>query len=66
MKAFQGYQVNDGLLAAAKAGLHGAALPAGISRAGDHHQRCSRSTQTEIFEGSRNRLHAQKAVMDLL
>ena len=63
MQAFQGYQVNDELLAAAKPGLHGAALSARLPRARRSPTKVFEEHADEIFEEAENRLHAQKAVM---
>ncbi len=61
-KAFQGYQVNDELMAAAKPGamvMH--CLPA--YRGQEITEKVFEEHAAEIFEEAENRLHAQKAVM---
>ena len=61
-KAFQGYQVNDELMAAAKPGamvMH--CLPA--YRGQEITEKVFEEHASEIFEEAENRLHAQKAVM---
>ena len=61
-KAFQGYQVNDDLMAAAKPGamvMH--CLPA--YRGQEITEKVFEEHAAEIFEEAENRLHAQKAVM---
>lgn len=61
-KAFQGYQVNEELMAAAKQGamvLH--CLPA--YRGQEITEKVFEAHASEIFEEAENRLHAQKAVM---
>lgn len=61
-KAFQGYQVNDELMAAAKPGamvMH--CLPA--YRGQEITEKVFEAHAAEIFEEAENRLHAQKAVM---
>ena len=62
MKAFQGYQVNDELLAAAKPGcMVQHCLPA--YREQEITTKVFEEHANEIFEEAENRLHAQKAVM---
>ena len=62
MKAFQGYQVNDELLAAAKPGcMVQHCLPA--YREQEITTKVFEEHASEIFEEAENRLHAQKAVM---
>ena len=62
MKAFQGYQVNDELLAAAKPGcMVQHCLPA--YRKQEITTKVFEEHANEIFEEAENRLHAQKAVM---
>lgn len=62
MKAFQGYQVNDALLAAAKPGcMVQHCLPA--YREQEITTKVFEAHADEIFEEAENRLHAQKAVM---
>ena len=62
MKAFQGYQVNDELLAAAKPGcMVQHCLPA--YREQEITTKVFEAHADEIFEEAENRLHAQKAVM---
>ena len=62
MKAFQGYQVNDELLAAAKPGcMVQHCLPA--YREQEITTKVFEEHAKEIFEEAENRLHAQKAVM---
>ena len=61
-KAFQGYQVNDELMAATKPGamvMH--CLPA--YRGQEITEKVFEEHASEIFEEAENRLHAQKAVM---
>ena len=61
-KAFQGYQVNDELMAAAKPGamvMH--CLPA--YRGQEITEKVFEEHASEIFEEAENRLHAQKAVL---
>ncbi len=65
MKAFQGYQVNDELMAAAKPGaMVQHCLPA--YRGQEITEKVFEAHAAEIFEEAENRLHAQKAVMVLL
>ncbi len=62
MKAFQGYQVNDELMAAAKPGaMVQHCLPA--YRGQEITEKVFEEHADEIFEEAENRLHAQKAVM---
>ena len=62
MKAFQGYQVNDELMAAAKPGaMVQHCLPA--YRGQEITEKVFEAHAEEIFEEAENRLHAQKAVM---
>ena len=62
MQAFQGYQVNDELLAAAKPGcMVQHCLPA--YREQEITTKVFEEHADEIFEEAENRLHAQKAVM---
>ena len=62
MKAFQGYQVNDELLAAAKPGcMVQHCLPA--HRGEEITADVFESHADQIFDEAENRLHAQKAVM---
>lgn len=62
MKAFQGYQVNDALLTAAKPGcMVQHCLPA--YREQEISTKVFEEHADEIFEEAENRLHAQKAVM---
>ncbi len=62
MKAFQGYQVNDELMAAAKPGaMVQHCLPA--YRGQEITEKIFEEHAAEIFEEAENRLHAQKAVM---
>ena len=62
MKAFQGYQVNDELLAAAKPGcMVQHCLPA--YREQEITTKVFEEHANEIFDEAENRLHAQKAVM---
>ena len=62
MKAFQGYQVNDELMAAAKPGaMVQHCLPA--YRGQEITEKTFEEHAAEIFEEAENRLHAQKAVM---
>ena len=62
MKAFQGYQVNDELMAAAKPGaMVQHCLPA--YRGQEITEKIFEAHAAEIFEEAENRLHAQKAVM---
>ena len=61
-QAFQGYQINDELMAAAKPGamvMH--CLPA--FRGQEITEKIFEEHASEIFEEAENRLHAQKAVM---
>ena len=61
-QAFQGYQINDELMAAAKPGamvMH--CLPA--YRGQEITEKIFEEHAAEIFEEAENRLHAQKAVM---
>lgn len=61
-KAFQGYQVNDELMAAAKPGaMVQHCLPA--YRGQEITEKVFEAHADEIFEEAENRLHAQKAVM---
>jgi len=61
-KAFQGYQVNDELMAAAKPGaMVQHCLPA--YRGQEITEKVFEAHANEIFEEAENRLHAQKAVM---
>ena len=65
MKAFQGYQVNDELLAAAKPGcMVQHCLPA--HRGEEITAEVFEAHAGEIFDEAENRLHAQKAVLCLL
>ncbi len=65
MKAFQSYQVNDELMAAAKPGaMVQHCLPA--YRGQEITEKVFEAHAAEIFEEAENRLHAQKAVMVLL
>lgn len=62
MKAFQGYQVNDELMAAARPGaMVQHCLPA--YRGQEITEKVFEEHADEIFEEAENRLHAQKAVM---
>lgn len=62
IKAFQGYQVNDELMAAAKPGaMVQHCLPA--YRGQEITEKIFEEHADEIFEEAENRLHAQKAVM---
>ena len=62
MKAFQGYQVNDELMAAARPGaMVQHCLPA--YRGQEITEKVFEEHADEIFEEGENRLHAQKAVM---
>ena len=62
MKAFQGYQVNDELMAAAKPGaMVQHCLPA--YRGQEITEKVFEAHAAEIFEEAENRLHAQKAVL---
>lgn len=62
MKAFQGYQVDDKLMAAAKPGaMVQHCLPA--YRGQEITEKVFEEHAAEIFEEAENRLHAQKAVM---
>ena len=62
MKAFQGYQLNDKLMAAAKPGaMVQHCLPA--YRGQEITDKLFEEHADEIFEEAENRLHAQKAVM---
>lgn len=62
LKAFQGYQVNDDLMAAAKPGcMVQHCLPA--YREQEISTKVFEAHADEIFEEAENRLHAQKAVM---
>ena len=62
MKAFQGYQLNDKLMAAAKPGaMVQHCLPA--YRGQEITDQIFEEHADEIFEEAENRLHAQKAVM---
>lgn len=62
MEAFQGYQVNDELMAAAKPGaMVQHCLPA--YRGQEITEKIFEAHAAEIFEEAENRLHAQKAVM---
>ena len=62
MKAFQGYQVNDELLAAAKPGcMVQHCLPA--HRGEEITEEVFEANAGPIFDEAENRLHAQKAVM---
>ena len=62
MKAFQGYQVNDELMAAAKpCAMVQHCLPA--YRGQEITEKVFEAHAEEIFEEAENRLHAQKAVM---
>lgn len=62
MKAFQGYQLNDKLMAAAKPGaMVQHCLPA--YRGQEITDQIFEEHAAEIFEEAENRLHAQKAVM---
>ncbi|MGM9613816.1 MAG: ornithine carbamoyltransferase [Butyricicoccus sp.] len=62
IKAFQGYQVNDELMAAAKPGaMVQHCLPA--YRGQEITEKVFEAHADEIFEEAENRLHAQKAVM---
>ena len=65
MKAFQGYQVNDELLAAAKPGcMVQHCLPA--YREQEITTKVFEEHANEIFEEAENRLHAQKALLTWL
>lgn len=62
MKAFQGYQLNDKLMAAAKPGaMVQHCLPA--YRGQEITDKIFEEHADEIFEEAENRLHAQKSVM---
>lgn len=64
-KAFQGYQVNDELMAAAHAGaIVQHCLPA--YRGQEITEKVFEEHAAEIFDEAENRLHAQKAVMAML
>lgn len=64
-KAFQGYQVNDELMAAANAGaIVQHCLPA--YRGQEITEKVFEEHAAEIFDEAENRLHAQKAVMAML
>lgn len=64
-KAFQGYQVNDELMAAAHAGaIVQHCLPA--YRGQEITEKVFEGHAAEIFDEAENRLHAQKAVMAML
>lgn len=65
MKAFQGYQVNDELMAIANSGcMVQHCLPA--HRGEEITEKVFEEHADEIFDEAENRLHAQKAVMYLL
>ena len=65
MKAFQGYQVNDALMEAARPGaMVQHCLPA--YRGQEITEKVFEAHADEIFEEAENRLHAQEAVMVML